>query len=95
MMHVFLSNNQDEFAQRCRVKVGARVGRSAAEAQLRDGVPLFLDQLIRTLQIEQTHTPMDSGRVSGPAGGGAALSEVSVSAAQHGKDLLGLGLTVD
>ena len=95
MMHVFLSNNQDELAQRCRVKVGARVGRSATEPQLRDGVPLFLNQLIRTLQVEQTHTPMDSRCVSGPAGGGAALSEVSVSAAQHGKDLLGLGLTVD
>ena len=95
MMHDFLSNNRDELARRCRVKVGERVGRSATEAQLRDGVPLFLDQLIRTLQIEQTSTPMDSRRVSGPAGGNAALSEVSVSAAQHGKDLLALGLTVD
>jgi signal transduction histidine kinase len=33
--------------------------------------------------------------ISGPAGGGVALSEVGASAAQHGKDLLGLGLTVD
>ena len=90
MMHVFLTKNRDELAQRCRVKVGARVGRSATEAQLKDGVPLFLDQLIRTLQIEQTHTPIDSRRVSGPAEGGA-----SVSAAQNGNDLLELGLTVD
>ena len=56
---------------------------------------MFLEQLIRTLRIEQTQTPMDSRRVSGPSGGGAALSEVSVTAAQHGKDLLALGLTVD
>lgn len=95
MMHDFLSNNREELAQRCRVKVGERVGRSATEQQLKDGIPLFLDQLIRTLQIEQTQTPLDSRSVSGPAGGGAALSEVSVAAAQHGKDLLGLGLTVD
>lgn len=95
MMHDFLLDNREELARRCRVKVGERVGRSATEEQLRDGVPLFLDQLIRTLQIEQTLTPMDSRLVSGPAGGGAALSEVSVSAAQHGKDLFGLGLTVD
>lgn len=95
MMHEFLSNNRQALAQRCRIKVGERVGRSATEVQLRDGIPLFLEQLIRTLQIEQTQTPLDSRLVSGPAGGGAALSEVSVSAAQHGKDLLDLGLTVD
>lgn len=95
MMHDFLSNNRDELTMRCRMKVGARVGRSATEVQLSEGIPLFLDQLIRTLQIEQTNRPMDSRRVSGPADGTAALSEVSVSAAQHGKDLLRLGLTVD
>jgi len=95
MMHNFLSNNRDELTNRCRIKVGQRVGRSATEKQLKDGIPLFLDQLIRTLEIEQTSTPLDSRRISGPAGGGTALSEVSVSAAQHGKDLLGLGLTVD
>jgi len=95
MMHDFLTNNRDELTQRCRLKVSLRAGRSASAEQLRDGVPLFLDQLIRTLQIEQTSRPMDSRAVSGPAGGAPALSEVSVSAAQHGKDLLGLGLTVD
>ena len=95
MLHEFLSNNRDELTLRCRVKVGARVGRSATEAQLEEGIPLFLEQLISTLIIEQTGTPMDSRRVSGPAGGGAALSEVRVSAAQHGKNLLDLGLTVD
>ena len=95
MLHEFLSNNRDELARRCREKVGQRLGRSATEVQLKEGIPLFLNQLIRTLQIEQTANPMDSRRVSGPSGGGAALSEVSVSAAQHGKDLLDLGLTVD
>jgi signal transduction histidine kinase len=95
MMHDFLDNNRAELAQRCRIKVAARPGRSASEAQLKDGIPLFLDQLIRTLAIERTATPMDSRLVSGPAGGEPARSEVSVSAAQHGKDLLHLGLTVD
>lgn len=95
MLHEFLSNNRDELTLRCRVKVGARVGRSPTEAQLKEGIPLFLEQLISTLRIEQTNSPMESRRVSGPAGGAAALSEVSVSAAQHGKNLLDLGLTVD
>ena len=95
LLHDFLSNNRGEPVRRCQVKVGSRAGRSATEVQLKDGIPLFLDQLISTLRIEQTPTPMDSRRVSGPAGGGATLSEVSVAAAQHGKDLLALGLTVD
>jgi signal transduction histidine kinase len=95
MMHLFLSNNRDELTRRCRIKVGQRSGRSATEKQLKDGIPLFLDQLIRTLEIEQTSTPLDSRKISGPAGGGTALSEVSVSASQHGKDLLDLGLSVD
>ncbi|WP_377705260.1 sensor histidine kinase [Pseudoduganella sp. UC29_71] len=95
MMHDFLSNNRDELTQRCRIKVGSRVGRSATEGQLKDGIPLFLEQLILTLELEQTQNPLDSRLISGPAGGGAALSEISVSSAQHGKALLGLGLTVD
>ncbi|MFZ6876333.1 sensor histidine kinase [Undibacterium sp. Di27W] len=94
-MHSFLSNNRDELTLRCRIKVGQRSGRSATEKQLQDGIPLFLEQLIRTLEIEQTSDPLNSRLISGPAGGGAALSEVSVSASQHGKDLLDLGLTVD
>lgn len=95
MMSTFLSNNRDELARRCRVKVAARADRSATPRQLQDGIPLFLNQLIRTLEIEQSSSPLDSRRVSGPAGGQAALSEVSVTAAQHGRDLLALGLTVD
>jgi len=95
MMHDFLSNNRDELTRRCRVKVASRAGPFATERQLKDGIPLFLDQLIRTLELEQTPNPLDSRRVSGPSDGGAALSEISVSSSQHGKALLGLGLTVD
>jgi len=94
-MHEFLSNNRAELAARCRVKVSEREGRSATEVQLANGIPLFLDQLIQTLTIEQGNHPVDSREISGPAGGGAALSAVGHSAAQHGKDLLAMGLTVD
>ena len=95
MMHEFLANNRDALAHRCRIKVGQRAGRSATEAQLQEGIPLFLDQLIRTLRVEQTACPLESRNISGPSGGGPTPSEVSVSAAQHGKDLLALGLSVD
>lgn len=58
-------------------------------------MPLFLDQLIQTLKIEQTDDPMDSRLISGPASGVAALSAMGISAAQHGKQLLEMGFTVD
>lgn len=94
MMSVFLSANRIELAQRCEIKVSERLGRSPTPLQLATGIPLLLDQLIRTLEIEQGQFPSDGLHVSGPPGGGNASSEVSVCAARHGKALLALGLTV-
>jgi signal transduction histidine kinase len=95
MMHEFLSNNRAELERRCRAKVAQRPGRSASSVQLENGVPIFLDQLIRTLRIEQLPNPSASHAISGPAGGTSALSEVGASATQHGKDLLDMGFSVD
>lgn len=95
MLHDFLSNNTDELTKRCRVKVADRDGRNATEPQLQNGVPMFLDQLIRTLRAEQTDEPMEGRKISGPSDGGIAASEVSMTAAAHGRALLALGFTVD
>ena len=65
------------------------------QAELTHGIPLFLDQLIKTLQVEQTSDPMRSRKVSGPAGGGPALSEMGTAAALHGRELMQQGFTVD
>jgi signal transduction histidine kinase len=60
------------------------------------GIPLFLDQLIKTLQVEQTSEPSRSRRVSGPAGAETpVLSELGATAALHGRELLQQGFTVD
>jgi hypothetical protein len=95
MMHVFLANNRAELIERCRAKVAQRPAREATAQQLQNGVPMFLDQLIRTLRMEQTSQPMDSRRISGPSGGGASPSEIGKSAAEHGRELLRLGFSVD
>lgn len=94
-MYEFLINNRENLAARCREKVSLRPGRLASKVQLQNGVPMFLDQLIRTLAVERTSSPTDSQKISGPAGGGLALSEMGVSAAAHGRELLALGFTVD
>jgi hypothetical protein len=95
MMHDFLSNNRDDLIHRCQVKVAHRPARGATAEQLQNGVPLFLDQLIQTLRVEQTSDPMDSRRISGPASGEVSFSTIGISAAQHGRQLLELGFTVD
>jgi signal transduction histidine kinase len=95
MMHVFLANNRTELINRCRAKVAQRPAREATAQQLQNGVPLFLDQLIRTLRMEQTSEPLESRKISGPSGGGASLSEIGEAAAQHGRELLKLGFSVD
>ena len=96
-MHEFLNHNRDELIQRCEAKVARRPRRAATAEQLKNGVPLFLEQLTRTLEAEKENHPADSLRISGPSGGGssAAVSEMGVSAIAHGKQLLALGYTVD
>jgi signal transduction histidine kinase len=95
-MHQFLVHNRDELIARCKHKVVQRPSRSATPEQLEHGVPLFLDQLIRTLAAEEQGRPALSLQISGAAGGDAgALSEIGVSASAHGKELLEMGFSVD
>ena len=85
-------NSSSDVAQRSR----SRARRGASVEQLQNGVPLFLEQLTRTLRAEEDGQAAVSLRISGPSGGDTlALSEMGVSAAAHGKVLLGLGFTVD
>ena len=95
-MHAFLSNHRDELIARCKAKVAQRPKRAATAAQLANGVPLFLEQLTKTLEAEVQGDAGKSLRISGAAGGDAtALSEIGVSAAVHGKRLLELGFNVN
>ncbi|MCM5682294.1 HAMP domain-containing histidine kinase [Schlegelella sp. S2-27] len=95
-MRGFLLNNRAELIQRCKDKVARRPSRGATRAQLAHGIPMFLDQLTRTLEAEGQGDVAGGLRISGPPGGdAAALSEVGISATAHGGELLGLGYTVD
>ena len=95
-MHRFLANNRDELVARCKVKVAARPSRAATEAQLGNGVPLFLEQLRLTIEAEEGGHSGVSLRISGRSGGDShSLSEIGVAATAHGKQLLELGYTVD
>ena len=94
-MHNFLADNRDELIARCKAKVAQRPG-PAGTAQLRNGVPLFLEQLRRTLLAEEEAQAGESIRIAGALGGDAqALSALGVTAAALGKELLELGYSVD
>ena len=96
MMYGFLQNHRSELILRCKTKVAQRPQRAATDAQLANGVPIFLDQLIRTLRVEEDGHQEQSARISGASGGdGLAISEIGISAIAHGASLLSLGYTVD
>jgi signal transduction histidine kinase len=95
VLHKFLTANKADLIERCRIKVANRLAPKVADKELAHGIPRFLDQLIKTLEVEQTSEPMRSRKVSGPAGGGAAVSEIAATAALHGRELSEQGFTVD
>jgi len=95
-MHLFLSNHRDELIRRCQAKAALRPRRDATPQQLASGIPMFLEQLTRTLLAEEQGNHAEGTRISGPAGGDAsALSQIGVTATVHGHALLQLGFTVD
>lgn len=96
MLHEFLTANRDDLIDRCRLKVDQRRAPKATDAELEHGIPLFFDQLVKTLRVERTTEPARSREVSGPSGGeGSVWSEIGASAARHGRELLHHGFTVD
>lgn len=96
MLHNFLANNRLELIARCAKKVAKRPQRNASEKQLQTGIPMFIDQLIRTLKAEQEGEANTGLRISGASGGDRPdLSEIGLTASAHGTELLRLGYTVD
>jgi signal transduction histidine kinase len=95
VLHEFLTAHRAELIERCRLKVAKRLAPKVANPELVHGIPSFLDQLIKTLQVEQTSEPMESRKVSGPSGGGPAASEIGVTAGLHGRELSRHGFTID
>jgi signal transduction histidine kinase len=81
MLHEFITTYRAAIITRTREKLTNRPWPLASTTQLEDGVPLFLTQLVSTLQFES------SGRDYSPVAIGA-------SAARHGAALLALGFTV-
>jgi signal transduction histidine kinase len=94
VLHEFLTTNKAQLVSRCQEKATRR-SPGAPTRELVFGIGPFLDQLIRTLELERGANPMQSRRVSGPDGGSIAPSEVHVTASEHGRELMRHGYSID
>lgn len=74
--------------------VAKRSEPKTTDFELSHGIPIFLNQLIETLTIEQSSEPERSYAVSGSPGGGT-VSAIGEMALLHGRDLLEQGFTLE
>ena len=95
MLHQFLTRNRAELIDRCQSKVDERRTSRADDPTREFGIPQFLEQVIKTLEVEQTAEPMRSREISGTEDGKPAKSEIATTAARHGSELLLQGFPVD
>ena len=103
VLHQFLSVNRSLLIDRCehlaRQRLSVDAEPAAGHADLVFGIPLFLDQLIKTLRVEQGAGTGAGQEISGPAGRDApktsGQSEIGASASRHGQELSKRGFTIN
>jgi hypothetical protein len=90
MLHEFLTTNRRRLIGECKKKAAKRFEPTAAASSVEHGVPIFLEQLIETLESEQRTS--DRSGYSEPTPEPTAIGR---AAALHGAELLRRGFTVD
>jgi signal transduction histidine kinase len=93
VLHEFIKTNRAVLIDQCRAMAASRSEPNAAGNELDHGVPIFLDQLIETLTIEQASEPLRNRMGSDLPR--ASVSEIGSIAALHGRDLLERGYTLE
>jgi signal transduction histidine kinase len=84
VLHDFIKTNREVLIDRCQAMVASRSEPKLTDIKPAHGIPIFLDQLIETLNNEQA---CDAPRSSS--------SEIGAMAALHGRDLLERGFTLE
>jgi hypothetical protein len=91
MLHEFLTSNRTELIARCRNKVARRLSPTEIPLAIDHGVPLFLQQLVETLRLEQREPPGATAETE-PS---PAATDIGRAATVHGAELLRLGYSID
>jgi len=89
MLHEFLTRHHDSIVAASRARLLARTAPRATEAELKDGVPLFLRQLEAVLRREQgtVERPGATAKIGAP-------SEMGESASRQGGELREAGFSI-
>ncbi len=98
MLHEFLSARRSQLIDRCTASAAIRNSSNATPLiadQSKFGIPLFLDQLVKTLRAEEIGGSDAGEKISGPIGGSSTSSELGSAALKHGRELSQHGLTVE
>src|SRR5579864_9436985 len=94
MLHEFLASNRALLIDRCRAMVARRSHPKLASPELSHGIPVFLEQIIKTLRIEQAAGFAAQAIASSEPDGGLN-PDVVPTATLHGRDLLQEGFTIE
>ncbi len=95
MLHDFLKNHRTDLIGRCRHSAAQRALPNETDQETRFGIPLFLDQLIGTLEAEYQAEFGAAEEISGHAGGASRRSQISSAGLKHGGELFRQGVTVE
>ena len=95
MLHEFLTANRAKLIERCRAKVVTRDAPHGTDPESEYGIPQFLGQLIKTLEVERTPESSLSRKISGLSDGSPVLSEIGATATLHGREMMKRGFTVE
>jgi diguanylate cyclase (GGDEF)-like protein len=94
MLHDFLSSHRALLIDRCRDMVASRSHPKLPRPERAHGIPIFLDQIIKTLRMEQRSYFAPRPITSNESDNGLNPDVVPM-AALHGRDLLQEGFTIE
>src|ERR1700735_391050 len=93
MLHDFLMTNRTLLIDRCRGMVAGRSSTKLESAELSHGIPIFLEQVAKTLAVRHRRPVVEgetpSSKAVGPESGLSAIATL------HGKDLFEQGFSVE
>ena len=95
MLHDFLKNHRPALIARCRQSAAKRASPDDGDLDPQFGVPLFLDQLIETLEDEHACAFGEAEKVSGQVGGPSRTSQIGSAGLAHGREMSRQGLSVE
>ena len=95
MLHEFLTSNREKLIAQCHALAVTRAPVRSISKEIKHGVPIFIDQLIDTLRVEQNALHDETAQKDSVPTEKQQPTEMSKTATKHGRELLERGYTID